>query len=25
VEYWPAAYEPEPWRADLVERIRSVP
>lgn len=25
VEYWPAAYEPPPDRADLVERIPPVP
>jgi predicted ester cyclase len=25
VEYWPEAYEPADWRADLVERIERVP
>lgn len=25
VEYWPEAYEPPPWRADLVELIEPVP
>ena len=25
VEYWPEAYEPAAWRADLVERIERVP
>ena len=25
IEYWPAAYEPAEWRADLVERIQPVP
>lgn len=25
VEYWPEAYEPPAWRADLVERIEPVP
>ena len=25
VEYWPEAYEPAAWRADLVERIERIP
>lgn len=25
VEYWPEAYEPPVWRADLVERIEPIP
>jgi limonene-1,2-epoxide hydrolase len=25
IEYWPEAYEPAEWRADLVERIQPVP
>lgn len=25
VEYWPEAYDPPEWRADLVERIEPVP
>jgi limonene-1,2-epoxide hydrolase len=25
IEYWPDAYEPAEWRADLVERIQPVP
>ena len=25
VEYWPEAYEPPGWRADLVERIDPIP
>ena len=25
IEYWPEAYEPPAWRADLVELIEPVP
>ena len=25
IEYWVVAYEPADWRADLVERIETVP